>query len=336
MHKTLGQTLADPAAFYRRIRTALTALTVLHTAVRAGLFEKLGTEPVSVEALGANCGIPADKLRRLLYFLAAEEIVTLLPDARVAGTDAARSLRGMEGLLVSLVHGFEAGIPLLEALRSGRTSYEERFGKPVFEYLADRPQMSAQFAGFMAFMSRLTEEFVFTQHSFAPFELAVDIGGSHGALLLKLLELHPGARGILFDLPEVTAMVAAAVAKAPQGDRVTVVGGSFFEAVPPADLYLLKMILHDWDDAACITILKTIRRAMLPGARVVVIDCVLPEVPSADFANDYDIAMLVWTAGRERKLSEITALLAAAGLRLERIAHNAAGPSVVEAVAAQE
>jgi hypothetical protein len=333
MYQTLGQTLADPQNFYRRIRNALTALTVLHTVTRAGLFAQIGDEPVTVDALSTSSGIPADKLQRLLYFLAAEEIVTLLPDGRIAATAAAHSVQEMEALLVSLTHGFEAGVPLLEALQTGRTSYELRFGAPVFQYLSTNPQMSGYFAGFMAYMSRVTENFVFSEFTFAPFMVAADIGGSHGTLLLKLLEVHPGTTGVLFDLPEVSAMVADSVARAPQGERVSIVSGDFFEAVPAADLYLLKMILHDWGDAECVTLLKNLRAAMQPGARIIVIDLVMPETPRADFLNGFDIAMLVWTNGKERKLSEFVALFAAAGLRLNRVVENLAGPSVVEAVA---
>ena len=333
MHKTLGQTLADPASFYWQFKKPITALTVLYTVARAGLFARLGDVPVGLDELSVSCGIPPAQLQRLLDFLAAEEVVVLLPDGRVAGTAASRSLQGMDSLLVSLVHGFEAGVPLLEALRSGCPWYELRFGKPVFQHFAEHPDMSAHFSGFMAFMSRLAEDFVFAQHRFAPFQLAVDIGGSHGGLLLNLLGRHPGTRGILFDLPEVTAMVAGAVTGAPQGERVTIMSGSFFDAVPAADLYLLKMILHDWSDAECVALLKNIRRAMNAGARIAVIDCVLPETPRADFANDFDIAMLVWTSGRERKLSEFVALFNAAGLTLERVTENPAGLSVVEAVA---
>lgn len=333
MHKTLGQILSDQAGFYWHFKKPLTALTVLHAASRAGLFAQLGEVPVTVDELGARCGMAPEKLQRLLYFLAAEEVVVLLPDGRVTGTAATRSLQGMQSLLVHLVHSFEAGVPLLEALQSGVTAYELRFGKPVFGYLAEHPDMRAHFSGFMAFMSRLAEDFVFTQHRFAPFEVAVDIGGSHGGLLRSLLERHPGTRGILFDLPEVTAMVAGAIAGAPQGERTSVIGGSFFESVPAADLYLLKMILHDWNDAECVAILNNIRKAMNPGARIAVIDCVLPETPRADFTNDFDIAMLVWTTGRERRLSEFATLFKAAGLQLERVTENPAGLSVVEAVA---
>jgi hypothetical protein len=317
------------------LNNALNSVLVLNAANRAGIFEQLGGTPVTVEALSAGCGIPPDKLARLLYFLAAEEVVTLLPDGRVQGTAASRVLPGMQSMLELRMHGMEAGFPLFEALVQGRTSCEVRFGQPVFQYLAEHPQLAASFSGAMAHLSKLVEEFVFTQHAFKPFTLAVDIGGNHGALLLKLLDHYPGTRGILFDLPEVTRSVAEAVSKAQHGERVELVSGDFFKAVPAADLYLLKMIMHDWNDAECISILKNIRKAMHPGGRIAVIDSVMPETPRPDYANAMDIVMMIWTTGKERKLSEFKALFEAAGLVLDRVTENPAGQSVVEALAAE-
>jgi len=336
MDKTLGQLLADQSGFFWWLNNALNSVLVLNAANRAGLFTYLGDTPATLGELSVRCGIPADKLARLLYFLAAEEVVTLLPDGRVLGTAASRVLPGLQALLETKMHGMEAGFPLYEALRQGLTPHELRFGKPVFPYLAEHPELAASFSGLMAHLSALLEEFVFTQHVFRPFTVAVDVGGNHGGLLLKLLEHYPGTRGILFDLPEVTQRVAASVLKAQQDGRVQVQGGDFFASVPAADLYLLKMILHDWNDEECIAILRNIRRAMKPGARIAVIDCLLPEIPRPHYANAMDIVMMVWTTGKERRLSEFEALFAAAGLALDRVSENPAGQSVVEAVIAAD
>jgi hypothetical protein len=267
-------------------------------------------------------------------FLAAEEVVTLLPDGRVAHTPRSRTLPSIKSALACCAIGFEAGVPLDAALREGVTPYEYRFGKPVFEHLAEHPDTAAVFASFMAYLTTLVEEFVFTHHEFVPFEVAVDVGGSHGGLLRNLLARHPAARGIVFDLPEVAQMVADQVISAEHGDRIEVVGGDFFAAVPAADLYLLKMILHDWNDEECIVILRSIRSAMAPGGRIAVIDHVMPEVPRPHPANAMDIAMLVWATGRERTLAEFSALFGAADFRFDRLTENPLGQSVIEAVAA--
>lgn len=336
MYPTLGQSLADPTVFFWRMRNALSSQLVLNAVNRAGLFERLGDSPVTVDELSAGCGIPPDKLARLLYFLAAEDVVTLLPDGRFAGTEASRKLPAMQASLDNLMLGFEAGIALYEALLQGRTAFEVRFGKPAFQYLDEHPAKAASFTGLMSHLSALVEEFVFTQHAFRPFGTAVDIGGNHGALLLKLLDHYPGTRGILFDRPEVIKVVADTVRSAPHGDRVELVSGDFFRAVPAADLYLLKMILHDWNDEECIEILTNIRKVMNPEARIAVIDCLMPETPRPNFGNPMDITMLVWTTGKERKLSEFRTLFAAAGLMLDRVTENPAGQSIIEAVACHQ
>jgi hypothetical protein len=230
--------------------------------------------------------------------------------------------------------GLEAGFLLDAALRSGVTSYEYRFGKPVFEHLRAHPETAVIFASFMAYLTKLVEDFVFTNHDFRAFDLAVDVGGSHGGLLLGLLARHPAARGIVFDLPEVTELVTDQICSAEHGDRVDVVGGDFFDSLPPADLYLVKMILHDWNDDDCISILRSIRAAIVPGGRVSVIEHLLPETPRPHPANAMDIAMLVWASGRERRLSEFGSLFDASGFRVDRVTENPLGQSVIEAIAA--
>jgi hypothetical protein len=333
LHIPIGQYLDDPNEFFGWFSHSVASIIILNATANSGLLDKMGDAPVTIEELSAGCGIPPDKLLRIVNFLAAEEIVSLLPDGRVAHTRRSRSLPSIKSAIACGVIRFQAGIPLYQALRRGVTSYEERFGKPVFEHLREHPETAAVFADFMSFLTTLVEDFVFTHHAFRRFERAVDVGGSRGGLLLHLLDRHPGSRGILFDLPEVTAMVADAVGVAAHGDRVEIVGGDFFESVPAGDLYLLKMILHDWNDEECIEILKNIRKSIAPGGRVAVIDHVLPETPRQHPGMDMDVTMLVWATGRERKLSEFRALFDAAGFAFDRVTENPLGPSVVEAVA---
>lgn len=334
LYKTVGEHLDDPKEFFWWLNNSVSAFLVLHATVQAGLFDALGDEPQTIEELSARCDLPPDKLERLVNFLVAEQIVSLLSDGRVAATARSKRLPSVKTALACFMMYVDAGQPLHLALRRNVTSYEHRFGKPVFEHLGENPEIAAIFAEFMGFLTTLVEEFVFTSHEFRPFDLAVDIGGSHGGLLLRLLDHHREARGIVFDLPEVASMVAPAIAAAEHGQRVEVIGGNFFESVPAGNLYLLKMILHDWNDDECVTILESIRRAMHPDGRVAIIDHVLPESPQPDPGNAMDIAMMVWATGRERKLSEFQALFDAAGLRLDRVSRNPLGQSVVEAVAA--
>ena len=141
----------------------------------------------------------------------------------------------------------------------------------------------------------------------------VDVGGASGALLVPLMEANPALRGTLFDLPNVIDGEAFSNIPARIYNRLEKVGGDFFESVPPADLYLLKWILHDWNDEECITILRNCRKAMAPGGRVAIFELVLGEVGATELAPLMDLNMLVMLTGRERSLGEYNDLLTQAG-----------------------
>lgn len=332
MEPTFGQRLENPVQWFNWINNQWTMWTLLRALCESRLLDHLGDEPVSFDDLAHATGIGADKLERMASYFAAEDLLTMNGDGKVAHTPHSKYLHANMDVIAVFIHALDAGTPMTEALRQGKTPYEVRFGRPVFEHLADAPETAKKFAALMSFMTSLGNGFVFSQHEFEPFELAVDIGGSHGELLLELLSLHPDARGVLFDLPGVAAMVTDAVRNAKHGDRIEIVGGSFFESVPAADLYLLKMILHDWSDEECVKILGSIRKAIRPGGRLAVIEHVRPETPHSHPTYAMDIAMLVWDTGRERKRSEFESLFESAGFRLDRLTENPAGPSVVEAI----
>lgn len=332
MREPLGRIIGDDDDFFYWISNAWGCIAVLNAALESGLLDRLGEAPVGIDELAGALALPSDKLSRLIDFLAAHELVALDGDGRVRSCAATERMRHASAFIRNSKGSMMAGSQLYPGLRDGKTPFEVQFGQPVFDYFPQHPAEAERFGEFMAFMTRRIERFVFSQHAFAPFEVAVDVGGSHGGLLLRLLQEHPGRRGVLFDLPNVAESVREAVRTAPAGDRVEVVGGNFFEAVPEGDLYLVKMILHDWDDEACIAILRNIRRAMRPGGRIAIIEHVMPERPEPGEGLVMDLAMMVWSTGRERRLREFEALFAGAGLRLDRLTANPRGQSVIEAV----
>jgi hypothetical protein len=334
LNETIGQRLDDADRFFQWINHAALSIAVLKAAVGSDLCAHLSDVPISIDELAARCAIPADNLRRLVDYLAAEEVVSMTPDGKVRGTARSTRMRELSSMIMVQSRTAEVGPFLLEGLRGGISAYEARFGKPVFSHLPEQPEMSAHFSHFMGYLTRRVEQFVFTQHEFEPFECVVDVGGSHGSLLKGLLAKFPQARGVLFDLPETAALVTDAIRASPQGDRIEIVGGSFFEAVPAGDLHILKMVLHDWNDAECVSILKSVRAAMAPRGRVAVIDYLLTSTGRPSPSLMMDVAMMVWATGRERRLPEFEALFAQAGLRLDRVSENPQGQSVMEAVRA--
>jgi hypothetical protein len=185
-------------------------------------------------------------------------------------------------------------------------------------------------------MSRTTailEMFVFANHRFEPFELAVDVGGSHGRLMMALLKNYPETHGIVFDLPNTAEQASAIIAESSVADRIEARGGDFFKSVPEGgDLYLLKQILHDWGDEDCVKILGSIRAAIADRGRLAVIEFLLPDAGVHHPGFAMDIHMMVLSTGRERTLAEYEALLEAAGFRLDRVTENPKGQSVAEFV----
>jgi hypothetical protein len=160
--------------------------------------------------------------------------------------------------------------------------------------------------------------------------LALDIGGASGDLVRAMMRANPELNGGVFDLPHIVpAAVQAAKAEGLDG-RFTTVGGDFFESVPAADLYLLKYILHDWDDASCVRILRNCLASLVSGGRIVVIDLLVGQTGRPGLAPLMDMNMLAMTGGREREIAELDSLFAAAGLRRVKVS-SAGAFAVIEA-----
>jgi O-methyltransferase len=165
-------------------------------------------------------------------------------------------------------------------------------------------------------------------------EITADIGGADGIVLAALLasDPDPARQGIVLDLPHVIPAAEARIAELGLGGRVTTVAGNFFDAVPAADVYVVSMILHDWDDASCGALLERIAQAARPGAHLVAIEFVVPPGDEMHMSKMIDLTMLGMLTGRERTLAEFDGLLAAAGFRLERVVDNPTPLSILEAV----
>lgn len=330
--RAIGRYFDDPDEIFGWLNSAVFGTAAMDAANRSGVTAKLLQGPASASDLASACGLPEDKLRRLLDFLAAHEMIERRADGSYRGTARTAVMLDAQGLFANELVSAMASSKLYEGLRDDRIPFELFFGKPVFEFFAEQPGTAAAFGQFMGWMTRRFEKFLHAQHRFHPFETVADIGGSMGDLLLGILAEYPGTRGILFDLPETVEMARPAIAASPVGDRVELVGGSFFEEVPAADLYTMKQILHDWHDDECRKILGNIRRAINPGGRLAVMDHILKDIPAPDEAQGTDLAMMVWDTGRERKLGEFEALFAATGFAIDRVTRNPTGHSVIEAV----
>jgi SAM-dependent methyltransferase len=225
---------------------------------------------------------------------------------------------------------------VLESVRTGHAVVERAFGKNIFERHAQNGEESALFGQAMAAFSAALSVPLITAYDFSSFSCIADVGGGTGRLLADILAANPEVRGILFDLPDVSTAAPPLLEASGVAGRCKLVAGNFFEGVPAgADAYLLKHVLHDWDDARAITIISNCRKAMAPSATLLIVERVLPERAEQGRAAEaylVDLEMLVQApGGRERTESEFQAILSAAGFTMTRIVPTTTPVIVIEA-----
>jgi hypothetical protein len=332
-----------PAAQLMHLATGYFTARAVYVAARLGIADLLDGGARAAEDLARATGTHAPTLYRLLRALAAAGVLEHTADDRFALTAVGATLRARApdstrpGVMMFHHPMFwRSWDELLYSVRTGRPALDEVFGKPVFEYLAATPDAAAAYDGGMTGVSKTVIPAIVAVAGFARFRVIVDVAGGHGSLLAAILEAAPRARGVLVDLAHVTAVARRTLAERGLAGRAEVVTGSMFEAVPAGgDAYVLKWILHDWDDAACVTILGNIRAAIVPEGRLLVVDRVLPERATASAALRAammaDLLMLVHLTGRERTEREFRALFDASGFGLERVIPTGTQLSVVEA-----
>jgi hypothetical protein len=315
----------------------------IHVAAALGIADHLAAGERTSDDLAAATGAHPPTLYRLLRALAAAGVFREGPDRRFALTPMGECLRSDApapvapwAVFIGRPYLWGAWAHLLHSVRTGQNAFRHLHGTSNFEYRSRHPEEQAIFDRAMSAGSRRHSAAVLAAYDFSPFRRVVDVGGGEGALLGDILAAHPHLRGTLFDQPHVVARARPALEAAGVLGRCDIAGGSFFEAVPGGgDAYVLKYILHDWDDAAYAAILKACRRAMGPGARLLVLER-LVDPPNEGADNKFnDLNMLVEPGGLERTPAEFADLFAASGFRLTRVVPTTTTPlNVIEGVPA--
>jgi len=226
---------------------------------------------------------------------------------------------------------FQVYANALHSLRTGQPAVEQTVGVPVFEYFSQQPEESEIFNNAMTMFSAMVIPAVLEVCDFSGIGTLVDVAGGHGRVLTSILQKYPSMRGVLFDIEHVLAGARAAIDSLGLSDRCRAVSGDFFKAVPAGgDAYIMKHIIHDWDDERAATILKNIRSAMNPGGRLILLESVVAPGNQPDFAKLIDLEMLLMPGGRERTEQEFRDLFARAGFELIRITPTKSPLSVIE------
>jgi C-methyltransferase len=332
------RTVPAHAAMLEMIMNAWSAQAIT-AAVDLGIADTLTDGPLSADELASRVNADSDALDRLLRALVGRGIFRRRRDGRYELNSLAKSLRadaqlsvaGMARMVGSHQHR-EHWSYLSEAIRTGKPVIPIVHGVEGFEYLSSDPEVAKAFNRAMAETTEMTVGPLLAAYPFDRYATVVDVGGGVGRLLAAIVSAAPNTQGLLYDLPHAVAEAPALLSRHGIADRVRVEQGSFFDGVPTGgDLYVLKMIIHDWPDEQAVEILRNVRAAAAIGTPILLIEMVIPE-HHRDYAGHWtNLEMLLMQAGRERTATQYRDLLQRAGLRLTRVVPSASPFSLVEA-----
>jgi orsellinic acid C2-O-methyltransferase len=318
-----------PLLLFRMV-TGYYVSRAIYVAATLGVADQLAAGPRHYGDLAKATETHAASLNRVLRLLASAGVLAEEEGGHFALTPLGQCLRsGVPGSMraAALLFGGptqDAWTELLHSVRTGQPGFPRVFGTDSFSYMAEHPELATLFDEAMADWTKQVAVATAAAYDFSTFGTIVDIGGGNGTLLVGILRASVGPRGVVFDLPHVAARAQAHIAELGLADRCTAVGGDFFREVPGGgDAYLLKHVIHDWDDERAVAILTACRRSMPSDAKLLIIEGIYPpridqSLPSQGAASN-DVNMLVCTGGRQRSEPEFRALYQAAGFALTRL-----------------
>jgi hypothetical protein len=330
-------TAPDPSIELMRLINGYQVSQALHVAATLGVADQLKDGPKSYDALAQACGAHPASLYRLLRALASVGVFletsnkefSLTPLGVCLTNDALGSRRNY-ARWIGTPGQWRSWGNLLHSIKSGESATRFTHGMDAWTYRMQNPEERAVFDSAMTGNSRSEAQAVLEAYDFSKFGCVVDVGGGQGLLLKEILLACPATRGVLFDQPQVVTSADQVLASAGLAQRCQIVAGSFLESVPEdGDVYVMKAILHDWDDRASIDILRTCRRAMSTTATLVVIERVVGppnEIPEGKFS---DLNMMIQYGALERTRQEFHDLLKSAGFAMTEVVTTRSPLSIV-------
>lgn len=327
----------NPAVVLREMIMGFRVTQLVYVAARLNIADLLASGAQRAEDIARHIGVHPRTLYRLLRALSSIGLLSendgrcfeLTPLGRALQGEAPGSLRGM-----ALLYGDEwlnrAYGSLLYSVQTGKPAFQHVHGVSFFEYLEQNAEAASVFNDAMTAFSKQEEAAILSAYDFSRFARVVDIGGGHGSLLVAILGTYPNVEGILFDQPSVVE--GTPLAESGVAERCQVVAGDFFRQVPTGgDAYILKRVIHDWDDEQSVRILRNCRAAMTNGARLFLSEGIVPTGTEPSEAKLFDINMLVSCGALERTEQEYGDLLDAAGFEVTRVIPTPGPLSLIEA-----
>ncbi len=312
-------------------------------AAKLGIADLLAAKPKTVSELAAETMTHERSLYRLLRCLASvgvfaesdPKVFELTPLAGLLRADAPNSMRDAAIFMGEQWHWRVYG-EMQYSVQTGKPAWGRVHGAEVFDYFGGHPEEAEIFNRAMTNLSLMAVPAIVEAYDFSGINTLADIAGGHGLLLAGVLKANPEVKGMLFDMPSVIEGATALLEREGVAGRVELARGNFFESVPAgADAYMMKHIIHDWDDERCVAILKNIHRVLPESGKVLIVEMVIAPGNEPHFGKIQDMEMLVSPGGIERTESEYAELLAGAGFKLTRVIPTKSPLSIVEAVKAR-
>jgi hypothetical protein len=326
----------SPTEQLLRMTTGYWVSAALYVAAKLGVADLLAEGAQTARQLATKTDTHEQSLFRVLRALASVGVFAEDSDHRFSLTPLAEPLRSAPGSQRAFVimmgeecyHSFG---DLLGTVRSGETAFNRIYGKAVFPYLQEHPDKAAIFDQAMVGVHGAETIQMLNAYDFTGIATLADIGGGNGSLLCETLQKYPQMRGILFDLPGAIERAKSTLKSKGLEDRCKTISGDFFQSVPGgADAYLLRHIIHDWDDEKATAILRNIRRAISSTGKLLLVESVIPAGNDPSFGKLLDLTMLVMPGGQERTAEEYRRLLDQAGFKMTRIVPTTTDLCVVE------
>jgi hypothetical protein len=318
--------------------TAYWSSQAIYAAAKFGIADLLKEGPKTADQLAVATSTNADALYRLLRALASLGIFaegearrfSMTPLAEPLQSDVPGSKRALA--LMAGDEQFRSWCEIAYSIQTGKRAFDKLFGEPIFDYLGRHPEKARIFDAAMVGIHGRESAAVLDTYDFSGVGVLADIGGGNGSQITAILNKHSQLKGILFDLPHVIERARERMGPSGVCDRCKLMGGNFFESVPSgADAYLLRHIIHDWEEEKALTILRNCHQAMSAASKLLVIESIIPPGNEPFGGKFLDLVMLLIPGGQERTENEYRALFEKGGFELTRVVRTSTEVSIMEA-----